>query len=55
MRAGECPRLLRGERGGRMNGHLGRTVRAGAWVALALGGLSACNAGSERAAAGAGV
>ena len=38
---------LIGECGGRMNGDLGRITRAGAWVALALGVLSACNAGPE--------
>jgi hypothetical protein len=30
-----------------MNGDLGRITRAGAWMALALGVLSACNAGPE--------
>ena len=36
-----------------MNADLGRTTRAGAWVALALGALSACNAGPEGKAAAA--
>jgi hypothetical protein len=36
-----------------MNGDLGRIIRAGAWVALALGVLSACNARPEdKASAG---
>jgi hypothetical protein len=36
-----------------MNGDLVRTIRAGAWVALALGALSACNATPEaKASAG---
>lgn len=44
---------LAGECGGRMNGDLGRIIRAGAWVALALGVLSACNARPEdKASAG---
>jgi hypothetical protein len=34
-----------------MNGDLGRTTRAGAWVALALGALSACNAAPGGSAA----